>query len=238
MKNKRFKKISVIIPTYNEYHTIRKILRRVAKADSCGLAKEIIIVDDGSTDGTRDLLKKELAKKVKVEFHDQNYGKGIAIQTALNNSSGDLILIQDADLEYDPGDYPKLITPIIKGKAQVVYGSRNLSGKNKYSSFLYYGGGKLMTLLTNLLFNSNLSDIHTGYKVFEKNVLINLPLKSKGFEFCPEVTAMLLKRNIPIHEVEINYFPRKRNEGKKIQITDGIIAAQVLIQQRINKKIA
>ncbi len=212
-------KLSIIIPVYNERKTILEILKRVEKANLSDLCveKEIIIVDDNSTDGTREILKKLKGKNYKIIYHERNKGKGACIKTALKKVTGDYVIIQDADLEYDPEDYRKILECAMKENAQVVYGSRILNPKNKKSSFIYYLGGRIISFLTNLLYKTKITDEATGYKLFKTELIKSLNLESDGFEFCPEVTAKIAKRKIKIYEVPINYYPRSKKEGKKIK---------------------
>lgn len=228
-----YKTLSIIMPAYNELKTLPKILKQVQKADCLGLKKEIIIVDDGSTDGTAKLLRSLRQTGIKTFFHNQNKGKGAAVRTGIKNATGDIILIQDADLEYHPEEYPVLIHPFLKSRASVVYGSRELSGQNRHSSILFHIGGRFVTLMTNLLFGSHLTDVPTCYKAFKRDIIAQLPLRCQRFEFCPEVTAHLLKRNIPIIEVPIKYNSRDKKEGKKIKARDGVEAFWTLIRCRI-----
>lgn len=228
------KTISIVIPVYNEEVTVLKIIDRVLKAPVLGLKKEIIIIDDGSTDNTSKILKKIKDKDLKIYSLRKNNGKGTALRYGFKKTKGDIILVQDADLEYHPKDYHKIIKPFIKNKALVVYGSREISGKNIQSSRMFHIGGRLVTAVTNLLYSSSLTDVPTGYKAFRKDVLMSLPLKCKRFEFCPEVTAHVLKRKIRIMEVPISYFPRTKKEGKKINASDGIEAIWTLLKVRIS----
>lgn len=213
--------LSIIIPAYNEEKTITEILRRVAEVNLGPIQKQIIVVDDGSTDKTPKLLKKFGSAGYLVLRHHKNQGKGAAIKTALPHAIGEYTIIQDADLEYNPNDWPKLIAAMDE-KAAAVYGSRNLGGTGR-GYFHYYFGGRFLTLLTNLLFKSRLTDINTGYKIFRTDFLKSLNLKSSGFEFCEEVTCKILKRSGVIKEVPISYHPRTFKEGKKISFKDGII---------------
>jgi len=231
------KKISIVIPVYNEKKTILEILKRVGNVnlEDLGFEKEIIIVDDGSTDGTREILKK-LRNKYNIIFHPENKGKGSAIKSGLKKITGDYVIIQDADLEYDPQDYRVLLECAINNQAQVVYGSRTLNKKNKYSHFIYYLGGKLLSFLTSFLYKTKITDEATGYKLFKAELLKNISLEGEGFDFCPEVTAKILKQKIKIFEVPINYYPRKKKEGKKIRLSDGILAAFLLIKLRFEKE--
>ncbi|HEY8599492.1 MAG TPA: glycosyltransferase family 2 protein [Thermomicrobiales bacterium] len=228
--------LSVIIPCYNEQRTILAILERV---QAVSIVKEIIIVDDGSTDGTRELLAALVAglPGVTVLFHEGNRGKGAAVATGLAHAGGRVVIIQDADLEYDPEEYGAVIAPILAGEAQVVYGSRNLQ-PNHYSYRLFYWGGRLVTLVTNLLYGSRLTDEATCYKAFALPVIQGLHLESAGFEFCPEVTAKVLRRGYAIREVPISYHARPREEGKKIRASDGLRAIWTLLKYRLMPRVA
>ncbi len=226
-------KLSVIIPCFNEKSTIREI---VAAVRATGIVYEIIIVDDGSTDGTRDLLKEfDSDPQVKVLCHEHNQGKGAAVRTGFLAASGEVLLIQDADLEYDPREYPSLLKPIEEGKARVVYGSRFLGGPRKTMYFWNMVANKCLTLITNVLYNSILSDMETCYKVFRAEVVRDIKLRSRRFEFEPEITAKVLKRRHRIYEVPISYNGREWEEGKKIRWTDGPIAAWTLIRYRFTE---
>lgn len=225
-------KISVIMPVYNERDTIGKIVSRVQKVN---VDKEIIIVDDGSTDGTREIFKSFDTKNIKVIYHNRNIGKGQAIRTALPFVTGDIVVIQDADLEYNPEEYLKLVGPMEGGKVEVVYGSRILGKKFhpvSLQNFIFYMGGRSLSFLANFLYGSNITDEPTCYKVFKSDVLKSLDLRCKGFEFCPEVTAKILKKGIKIHEVPIYCVPRTTKEGKKIRLKDWFIAVWTLIKYR------
>ena len=227
-------KLSIIIPVYNEERTIGIVINKIKKVKIGNVKKEIIIVDDGSKDGTITFLKNIRDKWIKVFYHKQNMGKGFAIRTGLNHSTGDIILIQDADTEYDPKDYPMLIKPIIEGKTKVVYGSRVLGRKYlRYDKFAYYLGGLSLTILTNLLYRTNISDEPCGYKVFHSSVIKNINLKCKRFEFCPEITAKIAKKGIKIYDVPASYNPRSRKEGKKIKFRDWVEAVYTLIKYRL-----
>jgi len=216
---------------YNEEKTLHQIFTKVGQAP---IEKEIIIVDDGSTDGTRTLLKKyEQTDNVKVIYQDKNYGKGAAIRAAISLVAGDITIIQDADLEYDPEDYLKLIEPFRAGVVKVVYGSRFLNKQNRHSYRRFYLGGVFLSLLTNLLYFQRLTDESTCYKVFDSRLLKSINLKCKGFEFCPEVTAKVAKRGILIKEIPISYYPRSIQEGKKISWRDGLKAIWILLKYRI-----
>lgn len=224
-------RLSVIMPVYNEAATIDEIIRRVQQV---GLADELVIVDDGSQDGTRDILKnlEEEYEHIKLILHEANRGKGAAVRTGIEAVTGDLVLIQDADLEYDPRDYPTLLKPIEEGKAEVVYGSRFLGGPRRSTMFWHMVANKLLTFMTNLLYNSILSDMETGYKLFKREIIQDIPLHAKRFEFEPEVTAKLLKRKVRIFEVPITFNPREYEEGKKIGMADAFEAVWTLLKYR------
>jgi glycosyltransferase involved in cell wall biosynthesis len=222
--------LTVIIPVYNEEKTIQEIVKRVAKT---GLADEILIVDDGSVDGTRTILDQmRETPGVRVIFHEQNLGKGAAVRTGIQFAHGDLLLIQDADLEYDPRDYPNLLRPLEEGIADVVYGSRFLGGARRPILFLNMVANKILTLTTNILYNNILTDMETGYKVFRRQVVQDMPIHARGFEFEPEFTAKILKRNVRIFEVPITFNPRDYAEGKKIKARDAVIALWTLLKYR------
>lgn len=221
--NQTFKKLSVVIPAYNEANTIAEIIDRVQKVE-VGLEKEIIVVDDGSTDGTREILKNLTADNLKIIFHERNQGKGAALRTGFSQATGDIILVQDADLEYDPLDYPRLLEPILKGLADVVYGSRFLGGPHRVLLFWHYVGNKFLTTLCNLCANLNLTDMETCYKVFRREVLTKINLKSKRFGFEPEITIKVGKLGCRVYEVPISYYGRDYQEGKKITWKDGLAA--------------
>ncbi|TMC57527.1 MAG: glycosyltransferase family 2 protein, partial [Chloroflexi bacterium] len=207
-------KLTVIIPAYNEKSTICEIVQRVRAVER---HDQLIVVDDGSSDGTRELLRQlEPSDDLTVLFHQTNRGKGAAVRTGLEHATGDIILIQDADLEYDPREYPALLQPIIEGRAQVVYGSRFLGGPRKAMFFSHMVGNVLLTFITNILFDTILSDMETGYKVFRADVLKGMPLRARRFEFEPEITARVLRKGIRIYEVPISYNGREYWEGKKI----------------------
>jgi glycosyltransferase involved in cell wall biosynthesis len=225
-------KLSVIMPVYNEEDTLAEILSQVRDVDLQDVEKEIIVVDDGSTDGSRDIMAREAeVGDLRIFFHDQNRGKGAAVRTAIEEASGDMILIQDADLEYDPRDYPTLIQPIVEGRVAVVYGSRFL-GPRKAMLFWHMLGNKILTLTTNILYNAILSDMETCYKCFRADVLKDIPLHSRRFDFEPEVTAKVLKRRHRIFEVPISYYGREYDEGKKITWRDAPVAFWTLIKYR------
>ena len=233
-------KISVIIPVFNEIKTVEKIINKI-KNKNKSLKLEIILVDDGSTDGTTSLLKKRFKNKVSfLLFHKKNKGKGSAIKTGKKKVSGNIVLIQDGDLEYDPGDYFKLVKPIIKNKFKVVYGSRVL-GKKRYSSKNFTSLSRIffnhmLTIFSNIINNQSLTDAHTCYKVFSTPVFKKINLEEEGFSFCPEVTTKISNMGIEILEVPISYNGRSFNEGKKISWKDGIKAIFALIKYKYIKK--
>lgn len=222
-------KLSVIIPVFNEKKTIKAILDKVKKLS---FINDIVVVDDGSFDGTKKILKSfSKQKKIKTIFHNKNQGKGSAVKTALKYVKGDYAIIQDADLEYDPSDYKKLIKPIKEGKAQVVYGSR-FTGEHRNMFFWHMQANKFLTLITNILYNTTLSDMETCYKLFPVSMARQLKLKSKRFDFEPEITAKILRKKIRIYEVPISYAGREYHEGKKISWHDGIWALWALFWYR------
>jgi glycosyltransferase involved in cell wall biosynthesis len=223
-------KLSIIIPVYNEIRTIQEIIKRV---QATGLVDEILAIDDGSTDGSRELLEKLCQEgQIKVLYHDHNLGKGKAVRTGIENASGDLILIQDADLEYDPREYSNLLRPIQEGIADVVYGSRFLGAGRRPALFWNMIANKILTLTTNILYNNILTDMETGYKLFRRQVVQNMPLRAHGFEFEPEFTAKILKRKARLYEVPITFNPRDYSEGKKIKMIDAFIAMWTLLKYR------
>lgn len=225
------KELSIIIPVYNEEATVEELLRRVFSFHLNGWKKQVIIIDDGSTDKTRNILA-TWKKKATVIFQVKNQGKGAAISAGLKRATGDVILIQDADLEYNPLDYPVLITPFSDSRLTVVYGSRFL-GPHLSTMYLYAIGNKFVTWVTNILYNTNITDMETGYKVFRRSVTDGMNIQAKRFDFEPEFTAKILKSGHQIYEVPISYFGRKFSEGKKLTWRDGIIALVTLIKLRI-----
>ena len=226
------KKISIVVPVFNEINTLDQILEKLENTDFCGLEKEIILVDDMSTDGSREKLK-DLENKYKIFYHEQNKGKGAAIRTAMANITGDIMVIQDADLEYDPKDYRELIVLIIDNKADVVYGSR-LTGAKPSRSFMFthWLGNKVLTLTTNILYGATLTDMETCYKAFRTTFLKDIEIKSDRFDFEPEITAKVLKKRARLYELPISYYGREYSEGKKITWKDGIHALVALLKFR------
>jgi glycosyltransferase involved in cell wall biosynthesis len=223
-------KLSIIIPVFNEEATIVELLHRV---EATQIAYEILIVDDGSTDGTRQILKEYNQNNIyRVILHDHNMGKGAAVRTGIGNACGDVLLIQDADLEYDPREYPNLLKPIEEGIADVVYGSRFLGGARRPILFWNMVANKILTLVTNVLYNNILTDMETGYKVFRHSVVGGLNLHARRFDFEPEFTAKILKRHVRIYEVPITFNPRDYSEGKKIGMKDAFQAMWTLIKYR------
>ncbi len=234
--------LSVIVPVYNEAGTVASLVERVKSVDLGDIEREIIVVDDGSTDGTGEIL--EGMEDIRLLSHGRNRGKGAAVRTGLGVALGDIVLIQDADLEYDPGDYPRLIEPLLSGEHDAVYGSRYLSRsqrkrvnmlalrKHHLSYLMFTLGGRLVTHMTNLLFSCRLTDEPTCYKVFRRSLLDSLEIRSDGFHWEPEVTAKILRMGVDIHEVPISYRPRNAREGKKIRFSDGLLAIWTLIRYR------
>lgn len=229
------KKLSILIPVYNEAKTIVEILDIVSRADCSGLERELVVVDDGSTDGTKEILAGLDGSKyqARIFFHEKNAGKGAALRTAQGHAEGDIILIQDADTEYSPEEYPALLKPILEGKADVVYGSRLCGGKvTRAFHFTHYLGNKFLSLLTNILYNSTLTDMETCYKVFRAEIFKKITIRSNRFEFEPEITAKVLKMGVRIYELPISYFGRDYSEGKKITWVDGFGAIWALVKYR------
>jgi glycosyltransferase involved in cell wall biosynthesis len=242
-------KLSIIMPVYNELGTIADIIQRVRAVEVkvpvgygpedgsiVELEREIVVVDDGSTDGTRRILR-NLADRlgVTVIFHERNQGKGAAVRTGIEHASGDVVLIQDADLEYDPRDYPALLQPILEDRSQVVYGSRFRGGPTKAMFFWHMLGNRFLTLVTNVLYDTILSDMETCYKVFTREVADQLDLKAPGWGFDPEITAQILRRGYRIYEVPISYTGREFEEGKKISWRDGLTVLWTLIKYRFKR---
>jgi len=223
-------KLSIIIPVYNEKNTILDVLNKIEKVDMGKMEKEIILIDDFSTDGTREILKN--LKNYNIYYHEENKGKGSAIRTGLQYTTGDIILIQDADLEYNPNEYNSLLKPILENKAKVVYGSR-LLGQHKDMYFMHRIGNKALSLITSILYGKKISDMETGYKVFKKEVIEGMKLNATRFDFEPEITVKILKKGYKIYEIPISFMnPRKFSEGKKITWKDGFMAVYYLIKYR------
>ena len=225
-------KLSVVIPVFNEHTTLNKLLERVKKVE---YDKEIILVDDGSTDGTREYLQKMAEKPeegIRIFFHEKNKGKGAALRTGFREVQGDVVIIQDADLEYDPQEYPNLLAPILDGRADVVYGSRFLGGPHRVLFYWHYLGNKILTLISNMLTNLNLSDMETCYKVFRADVVKNLNLTANRFDIEPEITVKLARKGYRIYETPISYSGRDYSEGKKITWKDALPAVWALIKYR------
>ncbi len=226
----KYRSLSVIVPVFNERATVAEIVRRMRRVE-LPLDLEIIMVNDASQDGTAEILKALEDSTVQVVHHDLNSGKGAAVRTGLAHARGDLILIQDADLEYDPDDWPKLLNPVLKGKAEVVYGSR-FTGEHRNMLFTHWVGNRFLSLVTNVLYNTTLSDMETCYKLFDRKALEDLELHANGFEFEPEITAKVLRKGYRIYEVPISYAGREYDEGKKITWKDGFVALWALIKYR------
>ncbi len=228
-----YKRLSVIVPVYNERNTLPEIVRRMRNVE-LPIDLEVVLVDDGSTDGTRALLPQLADSTVHVVKHDRNRGKGAAIRTGLQNATGDAVLIQDADLEYDPDEWPKLLAPLLKGRARVVYGSR-FTGERRAMPLSSWLGNRLLVAAANVLYNTTLSDLETGYKLFDRQLLDDLALTADGFDFEPEVTARVLRRRERIYEVPISYTGRDRDEGKSFTWRDGALALWVLAKCRFTQ---
>jgi glycosyltransferase involved in cell wall biosynthesis len=230
-----YRTLSVIVPVYNERSTVAEIVRRVRAVD-VPLVVDVVVVDDGSTDGTEKVLAALEDSTVHVVTHPANQGKGAAIRTGLSHAHGDLVLIQDADLEYDPEDWPRLLEPVLRGKAFVVYGSR-FTGERKNMLPLHWVGNRLLSLVTNVLYRSTLSDMETCYKLFDRRVIEGVTVVSNRFDFEPEITAKVLRRGFRIYEVPISYAGREPDEGKKITWRDGIGALRALVRFRFTKDV-
>ena len=225
-----YRKLSVIVPVFNERNTVVEVMRRMRAVD-LPVEREFIVVDDGSSDGTQQVLAQLGDSTVKVVRHPGNQGKGAAIRTGLEHVTGDLVLIQDADLEYDPEDWPKLLAPVFRGRATVVYGSR-FTGERRNMLFLHWVGNRMLSLATNVLYNTTLSDMETCYKLFDRRVLDGITIRSDRFDFEPEITAKVLRKKIRIYEVPISYTGREFDEGKKITWRDGFAALYALVKFR------
>jgi len=227
-------RLTILIPAYNEAATVAEILRRVDAADAAGLEKELIVVDDCSTDGTREALQgvRGLASPLRILRHDRNRGKGAAIRTGLAEARGDLVLIQDADLEYDPRDYPALLEPILSGRADVVYGNRFHGGPRRVLYFWHTLGNLLLTAISNLLINMNFHDMEVGYKLFRRSLLERVRLTSDRFGFEPEITVKVVRLGARVYEVPISYHGRTYEEGKKITWKDAVVTLYCLFRYR------
>ena len=219
--------LSVIVPVFNEKATVLPLLEKVLAVP---IDKEVIIVDDGSTDGTREILRAFQHPDVRIVFHEKNQGKGAAIRTAVREVRGDITLIQDADLEYSPDEYPRLLKPIEEGVADVVYGSRFLGGERRALLFTHAIGNKFLTFLSNAFTNLNLTDMETCYKVFRTEILKSITIKSNRFNFEPEITAKIAKRRARVVEIPISYWGRDYSEGKKIGWKDGVSALVTIVR--------
>ena len=232
-EGRRYRTLSVIVPVFNERNTVAEILRRMRRVE-LPVDLEVVVVDDASSDGTDKVLDTLEDSTVRVVRHPVNRGKGAAVRTGLGYARGDLVLVQDADLEYDPEDWPRLLAPILKGKARVVYGSR-FTGERKNMLFLHWVGNRFLSLVTNVLYNTTLSDMETCYKLFDRQVLEGITITSERFDFEPEITAKVLRRGHRIYEVPISYSGREFHEGKKITWRDGIRALTTLVRERFRK---
>ena len=228
-----YRLLSVVVPVFNERATVAEVIRRVRAVD-VPVDVEVIVVDDGSTDGTDKVLTALADSTVRVLTHPVNRGKGAAIRTGMGAARGDLLLVQDADLEYDPEDWPRLLDPILRGKAQVVYGSR-FTGERKNMLPLHWIGNRFLSLVTNILYSSTMSDMETCYKLFDRRVLEGITIQSDKFDFEPEITAKVLRRGYRIYEVPISYAGREVSEGKKITWRDGIGALRALVKYRFTR---
>jgi glycosyltransferase involved in cell wall biosynthesis len=230
-------KLSIVVPVYNEKDTIESILSRIMDADVYNLEREIIVVDDFSTDGTRVILEKYRNDAVKIFYHDKNKGKGAALKTGFGKVTGDFVIVQDADLEYDPEDYEKLLKPLLDGKADVVYGSRFMGGEpHRVIYFWHYLGNKFLTMFSNMFTNLNLTDMETCYKLFRKEVLDRITIEEDRFGFEPEITAKVSMLDVRIYEVGISYSGRSYAEGKKIGFKDGFRTLYVIIKYGLLKR--
>ena len=225
--------LSVVIPVYNEASTILEIINRVTFAP---FRKEIIVVDDGSTDGTREILEQSNNSAIRICYHERNYGKGRALQTGFSAATGDVIVVQDADMEYDPNEFQILLHPILTGKADVVYGSRFAGhGEHRVLYFWHYVGNRFLTLLSNILTNINLTDMETCYKAFTRKALEGISIQENRFGFEPEITAKVAKKKLRIYEVPISYYGRTYEEGKKINWRDGAWALWCIFRYNLFK---
>jgi glycosyltransferase involved in cell wall biosynthesis len=228
----KLRKLSVVVPVFNERNTLVEIVRRMRAVElPDGIEREIIVGDDGSNDGTRDVLNQLGDSTVRVVMHEANLGKGAAVRTGFAHATGDYVIVQDADLEYDPEDWPKLLNPVLRGKARVVYGSR-FTGERRNMLLMHWIGNRFLSMTTNVLYNTTLSDMETCYKLFERDLVAQMKLNSNRFDIEPEITAKVLKRGIRIYEVPISYSGREFDEGKKITWRDGFSALWTLIKYR------
>jgi glycosyltransferase involved in cell wall biosynthesis len=228
----KLRKLSVVVPVFNERNTLVEIVRRMRAVElPDSIEREIIVVDDGSDDGTRDVLKQLGDSTVRIIMHERNRGKGAAVRTGVAHATGEYVLVQDADLEYDPDDWPKLLNPILRGRTRVVYGSR-FTGERRNMLFAHWIGNRFLSLVTNLLYNTTLSDMETCYKVLDRRLFDELSLSADRFDIEPEITAKILKRGIRIYEVPISYAGREFDEGKKITWRDGFAALWTLVKYR------
>jgi glycosyltransferase involved in cell wall biosynthesis len=225
--------LSIIIPAFNEAPFLPEVIRRVEETP---YDKEIIVVDDGSTDGSREYLTGSIMKGTKVILHEQNMGKGAALRTGIAAATGDVVIVQDADLEYDPRDYPALLEPIMQGKADVVYGSRFLGGPHRVLFFWHAVGNSLITLISNMFTDLNLTDMETGYKAFRKRVFETITIESNRFGFEPEITAKVARKGFRIYEVPISYSGRSYQEGKKITWKDGVMAIFTVLKYNLFRR--
>jgi glycosyltransferase involved in cell wall biosynthesis len=230
-----YKLLSVVVPVFNERNTVAEIIRRM-RAVELPMRLEVVVVNDGSSDGSDKVLQALQDSTVRVVNHPRNKGKGAAVRTGIEASKGDLVLVQDADLEYDPDDWPSLLAPILKGKARVVYGSR-FTGERKNMLLSHWIGNRFLTLVTNVLYSSTLSDMETCYKLFDRRILERITIESERFEFEPEITAKVLKQGERIYEVPISYAGRELTEGKKITWRDGFAALRTLVKYRFRRHI-
>ena len=228
----KLRKLSIVVPVFNERNTLVEILRRMRAVELPDeIEREIIVVDDGSSDGTRDVLNQLGDSTVRVVMHERNRGKGAALRTGFAHATGEYVLVQDADLEYDPEDWPRMLNPVLRGKARVVYGSR-FTGERRNMLLLHWIGNRFLSMTTNVLYNTTLSDMETCYKLIERDLVESMKLHSNRFDIEPEITAKILKRGIRIYEVPISYSGREFDEGKKITWRDGFSALWTLVKYR------
>ena len=228
----KLRRLSIVVPVYNERNTLVEVVRRMRAVElPDGIEREIIVVDDGSTDGSRDVLEQLGDSTVRVVLHDVNRGKGAALRTGFGHATGEYVLVQDADLEYDPEDWPNLLNPVLRGRARVVYGSR-FTGERRNMLLLHWIGNRFLSMTTNVLYNTTLSDMETCYKLLDRDLIEEMDLTSERFDIEPEITAKVLKRGIRIYEVPISYSGREFDEGKKITWRDGFAALWTLTKYR------